>query len=178
LVGSIGIFAGKFNIQKLYDKLDINTETFQRGKNAGFFQISEPWTEGQRKVIYNLINDFYQNFLQKVSDSRGLSVDEVKALAEGHVWLGEEAVNANLFDFSGDFYDAVDTAQKMAGIDSSESVRLVYYPKSKSFWGEIFSNISVKWAQLDRYRVEYLINYFSQIQNKPLALMPFLIDIK
>ena len=178
LVGSIGIFAGKFNIQKLYDKLDINTETFQRGKNAGFFQISEPWTEGQRKVIYNLINDFYQNFLQKVSDSRGLSVDEVKALAEGHVWLGEEAVNANLFDFSGDFYDAVETAQKMAGIDSSESVRLVYYPKSKSFWGEIFSNISVKWAQLDRYRVEYLINYFNQIQNKPLALMPFLIDIK
>ncbi|MBN1407337.1 MAG: signal peptide peptidase SppA [Calditrichaceae bacterium] len=178
LVGSIGIFAGKFNIQKLYDKLDINTETFQRGKNAGFFQISEPWTEEQRKVVYNLINDFYQNFLQKVSDSRGLSIEEVKTLAEGHVWLGEEAVNANLFDFSGDFYDAVETAKIMAGIDSSESVRLVYYPKSKSFWGEVFSSIHAKWSQLNQYRIEYLISYINQIQNKPLALMPFMIDIK
>jgi hypothetical protein len=66
----------------------------------------------------------------------------------------------------------------MAGIDSSESVRLVYYPKSKSFWSEIFSSIQAKWSQLDQYRFVYLINYINQIQNKPLVLMPFIIDIK
>ena len=178
LVGSIGIFAGKFNIQNLYEMLDINTETYKRGTNAGFFQISEPWTENQRKVIYNLINDFYQNFLQKVAESRGMSVEKVKELAEGHVWIGEEAVDKELFDLSGDFYTAVEAAKKMAGIDSSESVRLVYYPKSKSFWGELFSSINATRHGLNQYRIEYLINYLNQIQNKPLALMPFLIDIK
>ena len=178
LVGSIGIFAGKFNIQNLYNKLDINSESYKRGDNAGFFQISEPWTENQRKVLYNLIDDFYQNFLGKVSNSRGLSLKEVKTLAEGRVWLGEEAVNAKLFDFTGDFYSAVETAKKMAGIDSSESVRLVYYPKSKSFWGELLGSVQAKLNLLDQYNINYLIGYIDQIQNKPMALMPFKIDIK
>jgi protease-4 len=178
LVGSIGIFAGKFNVQKLYKKLDINTETFKRGANAGFFQISEPWTDNQRKVIYNLINEFYQNFLKKVSDSRNLSIEEVEKLAEGRVWIGEEAIDRRLFDSSGDFYTAVEVAKKMAGIDSSESVRLVYYPKSKSFLGELFSSINAKWTGLEKFQIEYIINYLNSIQNMPLALMPFLMDIK
>ena len=150
LVGSIGIFAGKFNVQNLYDKLDINSEIFKRGKNAGLFQISEPWTAEQRKVIFNLINDFYLNFLQKVSESRIIPVDSVKEMAEGRVWLGEEAVERGLFDFNGDFYTAIETAKKMAGIDSSESVRLVYYPKRKSFLGELFSSIHAQWNGLQR----------------------------
>lgn len=178
LVGSIGIYAGKFNVKELYDKLDINTEIYKRGANAGFFQLSEPWTEEQRQIVYVLINDFYENFLQKVSDSRGIAVEDVKNLAEGRVWLGEEAVSAGLFDFSGDFYSAIETAKFMAGIDSAESVRLVYYPKRKSFLSELFNTISTKWRGLEQYKIEYLIKYLEQIQNKPLALMPFLIDIK
>ena len=178
LVGSIGIFAGKFNVQNLYDKLDINSEIFKRGKNAGLFQISEPWTAEQRKVIFNLINDFYLNFLQKVSESRRIPVDSVKEMAEGRVWLGEEAVERGLFDFNGDFYTAIETAKKMAGIDSSESVRLVYYPKRKSFLGELFSSIHAQWNGLQQYRLGYLVDYFNRIQNKPLALIPFLINIK
>ena len=129
-------------------------------------------------MIYELINDFYQNFLQKVSDSRGISVDTVRNLAEGRVWLGEESVKAGLFDFSGGFYSAVETAKTMAGIDSAESVRLVYYPKSKSFLSELFSSINANWNGFEQFKIEYLINYLEQIQNKPLAIMPFLVDIK
>jgi protease-4 len=178
LVGSIGIFAGKFNIENLYNKLDINNVILNKGDNAGFFQISKPWSKEQRQIIYRLINDFYQNFLNKVSDSRGLTVEEVDELAQGRVWLGEEAIEKGLFDLSGNFYTAVETAKKMAGIDSSESVRLVYYPKRKSFLGELFSSIHAEWTGNDILKLKFLLKYIGQIQNKPLALMPFRINIK
>jgi protease-4 len=181
LVGSIGIFAGKFNIQSLYDKLDINNESIRRGQNSGLFSITEPWTKSERAVVERLISDFYEDFLQKVADSRGMDVEDVRKIAEGRVWTGEEAVKLGLFDFTGSFYDAVETAKSMANIDSSESVRLVYYPRSKSLFNQILSNVSMRLKlvkDLSSGNTEQLIQYLETIQNRPLAMMPFYITFR
>jgi len=175
LVGSIGIFAGKFSINGLYDKLDLNSEFVQRGKNADLFSMLNPWTEDEKKVISRLIWDFYRGFVDRVAAARGMTYEQVDALARGHVWTGGEAAQNRLFDGTGYFYSAVEAAKKMANIDSSESVRLVYYPREKSLMRELLSTVKTVvgigplWSQR-------LISFLAQVQNRPLALIPYRIE--
>lgn len=173
MVGSIGIYAGKFNLSGLYDKLDLKNETIKAGQNAALFSTMQPWTKSERNIMQKLIADFYKDFVQKTADARGLSFEQVDNLAQGHVWTGTEATERGLFDETGYFYSAVEMARNMAGIDSSESVRLVYYPREKSLFNEISSAFSLLANQ--KNPLEATEDYFSQIQNKPLTLLPFTI---
>ncbi len=173
LVGSIGIYAGKFNLSGLYDKLGLQNETIKAGRNAGLFSMMQPWTDSERAIIQKLIGDFYQDFVQKTADSRSMTFDQVDALAQGHVWSGNDAVKRNLFDGTGYFYTAVELATQMAEIDSTESVRLVYYPREKSLLNELSSILSIYSYQ--KNPLIALEEYLGQIQNRPLALLPFMI---
>ncbi len=173
LTGSIGVFAGKFNIEKLYDKLSINNIHVQRGTNSTLFSVTKPWSASEKKIMQNLIEDFYHDFVQKTADARDMSYKQVDLLAQGRVWTGEEAVRNGLFDTNGFFYSAVDAARKMAHIDSSESVRLVYYPREKSLLNELMNSASIL---VQNNIVKQLRQYIMQIQNRPLALLPFTIS--
>jgi len=157
----------------LYDKLDLQNDTIKAGRNAALFSTMQPWTDSERAIIQKLIGDFYQDFVQKTADSRNMTFEQVDALAQGHVWTGNDAVERNLFDGTGYFYTAVEIATQMAGIDSSESVRLVYYPREKSWLGEISSVFSSITDQ--KNPLAALEEFLGQIQNRPLALLPFMI---
>ena len=171
LVGSIGIYAGKFSVAGLYDLLDLKNETLKIGRNASLFSLKQKWSSSERALITRLITDYYQDFLQKTADSRGLSAEQVDALGQGHVWTGQEAVDNNLFDSAGFFYDAVNAAKTMTGIDSLESVRLVYYPREKSLFSEIFSTFSKMTSPSNP--LSQLETILLNMQNKPLAMLPF-----
>jgi len=161
LVGSIGIYAGKFNIMGLYDKLEIKTETVSAGKNGGLFSLTKPWSKSERQIMERMIADFYKDFVEKTAQARNMTFDEVDKLAQGHVWTGTEAVENGLFDGTGYFYSAVDAAVQMAKIDSSESVRLVYYPQEKSmfdellrpglFWVVVWALLPIPWTTLQKF---------------------------
>ncbi len=174
LVGSIGIFAGKFSFKGLYDKLSLKNETIQNGKNAGLFSIMQPWSKSERKIIDRLIADFYQDFVRKTAGARHMTFRQVDGLARGHVWTGAEAVENHLFDSHGYFYTAVNAAIKMAHIDSSESVRLIYYPKEKSMLDELFNTFSI--LSFNKNPLGKLRGILQKVQNKPMALMPFVLQ--
>jgi protease-4 len=172
LVGSIGVFAGKFNIQGLYEKLGLNSERISRGDNAGLFTITEPWSKQEKSIITKLISDYYDHFLDKVSSSRNLPMETVETLAQGRVWTGSEAQANGLVDHIGTIYDAIRIAQLKADIPIDESARLVYYPKERSVLEEFFSMVqaSTEWNLLSRRKQSTFIN---QIQNKPITMLPF-----
>ena len=173
LVGSIGIFAGKFSFKGVYDKLGLNSETIQNGKNAGLFSVMQPWSKSERKIIDRLIADFYRDFVRKAAEARQMTFEQVDGLARGHVWTGAEAVENHLFDSRGYFYNAVNAAMEMAHIDSAESVRLIYYPKEKSMLDELFNTFSI--FAFNTNPLDKLRGVLQRIQNKPLALLPFAI---
>ncbi len=179
LVGSIGIFAGKFNLANLYKKLDLKTESVSRGKNAALFSVMQPWKDSERTIIFNLISDFYENFVQKTANARQLTYGQVDQIAQGRVWTGKQAVEVGLLDATGSFYSAVEAAKELANIDKDESVRLTYYPRKKSALAQLFSAISMRMNIFDSIEAVYLkrtIDYINRIQNKPMALMPFRIQ--
>jgi len=181
LVGSIGIFAGKFSLGGLYEKIGLHTDVFSRGRNSGLFSASQSWSPTERAVIERLIRNFYEEFLNKTALARGLDKEEVRKLAEGRVWAGDEAVQQNLADVSGTFYDALEAARQLAGIDSSASVRLVYYPKQRNYWQDLIKHgISLTRSATGQGLLAQtgLESSLNQIQNKPMALMPCKISWK
>jgi len=175
LLGSIGIFAGKFNIQNLYKKLGINTNRISKGENAGLFSIYQPWSESERTIIEKLITEYYRYFIETVARERGLTIESVKKIAEGRVWTGEEAAQHGMIDQIGTLYDALRIAKEKAGIDEEHSVRLMYYPKERSLFDEIFNYIKITTTVGSAFFTDELQNV-KNIQNKPLALLPFKIS--
>lgn len=181
LIGSIGIFAGKFNMRGLYNKLDLKNESLQRGKNAGLFSVMQPWTSSEKAIIERLITQFYDDFLLKVSSGRQIPLANAQEIAGGRIWTGKEGVKNGLVDATGHFYDAVEATKILAGIDSSESVRLVYYPREKSFLSEILSSIEAginSILNIGHSQIKFFIQNIEQLQNKPMALLPFRIEWK
>ncbi|HID40023.1 MAG TPA: signal peptide peptidase SppA [Calditrichaeota bacterium] len=179
LVGSIGIFAGKFNIKELYKKLDLNNESLSRGKNARLFSIMQPWTPSEKQLIHRILRSFYDDFVRKVATARRLSLKKAYEIAEGRVWSGKRATKIGLIDSPGHFYDAVKAAKKLANIPEEESVRLVYYPRKKSLLTDFLSAIETRFKMMRDLKLNHiqkLAEYLQHIQNKPLALMPFRLE--
>jgi protease-4 len=145
IVGSIGVFAGKFALNKLYDKIGFNKEKIYRGRNADLFSETQKFTPEQREMIRNYIMDFYQDFVGKVAEGRNMNTEAVDDIAQGRVWTGEQGLENGLVDVLGDFHTAVQIAKQMAGIPEDEAVHLKIYPRLKTILERLLDgNITVR----------------------------------
>lgn len=130
VTGSIGIFGGKFVFAKLYEKLGIHYATLKRGKNADWRSALRPWTEEERAAYLEKLGEFYKIFITKVSQGRGLSVEEVDALGRGKVYSGARALGVGLVTREGGLLEAVAEAKKRAGMKGESDV--LFLPKSQT----------------------------------------------
>src|SRR6185295_16736685 len=110
--GSIGVVFGKPNIRGLYDKLGINKEAIQRGKNAGIDSDYTPLTPEQRAKLREGIDESYRDFVTKVADARHRKFDQIEPLAQGRVWLGSQAKANGLVDELGGLDRALDLVKE------------------------------------------------------------------
>jgi protease IV len=139
ITGSIGVIFGKVNLQKLYEKLGINVEIIQRGKNAAIDTSSRPLTEAGRAKLHEGVQAIYRTFLQRVATGRKKKVDEVEPYAGGRVWMGAAAKQNGLVDQMGGLETAIGLIKQRAKIAEGDSVQLITYPLKKSVFEQIFS---------------------------------------
>ncbi len=131
ITGSIGVFAGKFALRGLYDKLGITEEILTRGQHADLFSLYRPWSEPEREKVRHLAEGFYTDFVAKVAQSRGKSPEEIHAVAQGRVWTGRDAMASGLVDTLGGFDVAIELAKEKAKIAKTQEVELVLLPEPK-----------------------------------------------
>ena len=117
ITGSIGIFTGKFNLKGLYDWLGIKKHTFKTHKNSAIFSETDSFTDEERVLIKEHLNEFYELFLSRVAMSRGKSSEQIKPLAGGHVYSGTDAISNKLVDKRGGLLLALEIARQNADID-------------------------------------------------------------
>ncbi len=175
LIGSIGVFIGKFSMDSLYQKLNINVEAVQKGKNARMFSILKTFSASERKVIRKIIEDSYSDFVTRVAESRNQTYDETDKIAQGRVWGGEKGYELGLIDILGGFREAINIAKEKAKIDPEQDVQLLLYPKRKSFFGSFFRYLSVL-TKPSLLNIKNIENYLGEFQSRPLMLMPFQIN--
>ena len=77
-----------------------------------------------------MIDNTYQNFMQKVSDARGMSVEQVDEIAQGRVWTGIDAKEIGLVDEIGGLKESIYAAAELAGL--GEDFSTINYPIIKS----------------------------------------------
>jgi len=174
LVGSIGVYAGKFSLKNLYKKIELNNVYIKRGKNSGIFSLGSKFTDSERKVIQRMISDFYFKFVMKVAENRNRTYEEIDQVARGRVWNGLKGIDIHLIDMIGGLDEAVDIAKDLADIEDETSIRLIYFPKGRSFINQLFSRFSII-SNITVNPVGHLEDYLWKLQMKPLMLMPFVL---
>jgi protease-4 len=130
--GSIGVVFGKPNLHGLYDKLGINKDAVQRGKNADIDSDYTSLTPDERQKLRQGIDASYQDFVTKVANARHRKFDEIEALAQGRVWLGSQAKPRGLVDELGGLDTAIEMVKKKANIPAAERVTVITYPPRRS----------------------------------------------
>jgi protease-4 len=138
LTGSIGVLAGKFDLSALYEKLGLTSEKIAYGKEADIFSTFRPFSPEEKKIMKDEILWTYDQFLTKVAEGRNMTKAEVNAVGRGRVWTGAQARDLKLVDELGGLTKAVELAKGLAGIAREEEVRLVVWPKKRTFWGSLF----------------------------------------
>lgn len=126
--GSIGVVFGKPVIRGLLDKIGVNFDAVERGRNADIESLETPLTAEQLDLLRRGIDESYRDFVTKVANARHRAYDQINDVAQGRVWLGSQAVSRGLVDQLGDLDTAVAVLKKKAGIPESQNVSFVTYP--------------------------------------------------
>lgn len=183
ITGSIGVFATKFNAQQLFnEELGITFDEVKSHEHADWLLPTRGLTESETKAFQQYINEFYDTFITKVASARGMTKDEVDAIAQGRVWSGIDAKEQNLIDVLGGMETALQIAAQKAEIeDYSTSV----YPEEKELFEllmggaetRIRSLVQNNWLQNDTAMEAR--NHFRMIKQRgALALFPYQVTIQ
>lgn len=136
LTGSIGVVGGKLVAQALFEKLGIHEEFIGRGALSGV-ELDRPYTPAERKVMTELVEACYRDFVGKVARCRNLPLEQVASLAEGRVYTARQAQKLGLIDELGTLNEAIAAAKQAAGLKPDEEVEIVRYPEERSLF-ELF----------------------------------------
>lgn len=116
VVGSIGVIAQWVNYGDLLRWAKLKPETLKVGQFKDTGDPTREMTPAERAYLQSLIDNMYGQFVQAVADGRHAKVQDIKAIADGRVWTGEEALALHLIDQLGDFQAAVEDTAKSVGI--------------------------------------------------------------
>ena len=130
LTGSIGIFMAIPKVGELYKKLGIRQEVIKRGKHSDILSGQRKWTEEERELLQRQLNELYKDFVNKVSEGRGMTSAKVDSVGMGRLWTGEDALTNGLIDMIGGIKEAEDLSLEMTGLNR-EDVEFVTFSTSK-----------------------------------------------
>jgi protease IV len=149
ITGSIGVLGGKFDFSGAAQAIGVNSDAVTRGKNAGMFDPFSGFTPSQAELFHQqILGDTYQYFLKLVAEGRHLTVTQVNDIAQGRVWIGEQAVQNKLVDKLGGFDEALNQAKILGKIDPQEQVQLVELPGQPGFLSRLLTGRIYGDAQL------------------------------
>ncbi len=131
ITGSIGIFGMIPTYQRpLAEYLGVHVDGISTAPLAGV-RLDRALSPEIGDVIQLMIEHGYREFLQRVADSRGMTTEEVDAVAQGRVWSGTDAYELGLVDHLGDLDDAVAAAAELAELGDDYAV--TYIEKKEKF---------------------------------------------
>jgi protease-4 len=130
ITGSIGVLGGKLVTAEMWGKLGINWYQSPRGRHATLFSTSTPFSDQDRQIIRDYMNQVYKAFKDRVSDGRGRRIQgDLEQLAGGRVYTGRQALKIGLVDEIGGLQDALRYAAEAAGL---EQYKVLILPEPKS----------------------------------------------
>lgn len=142
ITGSIGVIGGWAWNEGLGKKLGLTSDRVQIGKSAdllggltlpliGVTVPERNLDDRERLVVKRSILDLYDDFTQRVAEGRGIEVERVREIAEGHVYAGRAALALKLVDEIATLDQTLERAKAAAGLRRGRRVRIEEYPRQK-----------------------------------------------
>lgn len=175
LTGSIGIFGLIPNFHGLMaDKLGINTSTVATNPSGAFPTTLQAMTPVQRAAMQGYVDRGYDLFTSRCAQGRHMSQDSIKAIAEGRVWDGREALKLGLVDEIGGLDMAI---AGMASKLNATTWTIVEYPVKKEWYESLLENVDGLKASIVRGELGELAPAYDAVNSlKTLAPMQARMD--
>ncbi|MBF0429775.1 MAG: signal peptide peptidase SppA [Fibrobacteria bacterium] len=141
ILGSIGVFGGKFVVKGLYEKLGLKKAVVVTEPHADAVSDYRHWTEKEAKAIQGHLHAFYSRFTNIVSRSRKLSQDSTERVSQGRVFTGEQAVQNGLVDKIGNLEMAITLAKQKMKVGRGEEIRVVRLEPRDVLFGKYFARM-------------------------------------
>ncbi|MGY6531922.1 signal peptide peptidase SppA [Glycocaulis sp.] len=117
ITGSIGIFGLLPTFEAVLENIGVTSDGYASTRLGGAISLERGIDEYAARIFQASIERGYENFLEIVGEARGMSRDEVDAVAQGRVWTGTQALERGLVDQLGTFDQAVARAAELAELE-------------------------------------------------------------
>ena len=183
ITGSIGIFGMFPDFSGLLtEKMGIKFDEVKTNKHAAFGTMSRPFNAEEMALLEQYIDRGYQLFRKRVADGRKQSVEAIEKIAQGRVWLANDALKNKLVDEIGSLDKAIEKAAKLAKLSEYHAT---CYPEPTN-WFDALMNQGNKGSYLDSHLRTALGEYYEPFtyvknirhQNAIQARLPYYLIIK
>jgi len=117
LTGSIGAFSAFPTIEGIVDYIGVTVDGVGTTSLAGEASLNRGLSPEMATIVQSISNGIYSDFIELVAAGRGMEIEDVKLIAEGMVWTGEEALERGLVDSLGGLDQAIVAAADLAGLE-------------------------------------------------------------
>lgn len=122
LTGSIGVKMEFANLEKLLEKIGVQGMVVKSGEYKDIGSPFRTMTEAEKKLLQSVIDDVHSQFITAVAEGRHLQEADVRAIADGRIFTGQQALTLKLVDQMGDLSDSIQLAGSLAGIKGKPAV--------------------------------------------------------
>jgi len=122
LTGSIGVIMEIPNFAGLMNKLGIKSEVVKSGRHKDIASVFRGIKKEDREILQNVLDNVHDQFILAVAEGRKMLLEDVRKIADGRVFTGEQALKVGLIDEIGNLEDAVKVAGKLSGIKGEPEV--------------------------------------------------------
>ncbi|MBC8253366.1 MAG: signal peptide peptidase SppA [Ardenticatenia bacterium] len=137
LTGSIGVIGQFLDLSELFEEYGIAATIIKSGTYKDEGSFFRPMTDEEKIIWQDMIDEIYEGFVRVVVDGREMPIDEVKTLADGRVYTGQQAKELGLVDELGNLPDVIERAAELGGIEGEP--RIVEYYEPLDLFESLFS---------------------------------------
>lgn len=183
ITGSIGIFGMFPDFSGLLtEKLGVKFDEVKTNKHAAFGTVARPFNAEELALLDQYIGRGYELFRKRVADGRKQSVEQIEEIAQGRVWLGNDALGIKLVDAIGSLDDAVKKAAELAKLKEYHTTG---YPEPTDWWENLLEQGN-NGSYLDNELRQTLGEYYEPLrlvktinrQSAIQARLPYFLNIQ
>ncbi|MDR0853848.1 MAG: signal peptide peptidase SppA [Clostridiales Family XIII bacterium] len=138
--GSIGVIIGTiYDVSGFLSEHGITATDITSGPNKGMGSYFEPLTDEQRGIYQSIVDEAYDRFVSIVSEGRGMSIDDVKTIADGRIYTAAQAKENGLID---EVALNADAEQSILDMNKGATISNAVYKADHSIWNNMFAKAS------------------------------------
>ncbi len=162
IVGNIGVILSYITVKGTLDKLGMKPVVLTSRPHKDIISPFRSPTEEEKKLIYDVLNDTHEVFLNSVYKGRSgkISLETLQQIADGRFFTGRQAEKLGLIDKVGTLKDAEAKLKELAKLpDKYDEIK--YKPLRKPLLRELIgdflpiNNIGTLWEELKPWPVLY-----------------------